>query len=176
MLLRRFHHGGAEVAFKDKDKERAWRREYMRKRYAADPKMREDQRLYRSTRKPKYAEYQRNSRARSPKDHLVSQAKMRAKRDGLPFNLTVDGLYWPTHCPILGIKLNYSKEPTAEREGWQLRSNTVTLDRRINELGYVAGNVFAISHRANRIKSDATFDELKAVLAYMERPPNGHQP
>ena len=43
-----------------------------------------------------------------------------------------------------------------------------TLDRKVNALGYVKGNVFVISHRANRLKQDATADELAAILAYMK--------
>ena len=41
------------------------------------------------------------------------------------------------------------------------------LDRKINELGYVRGNVFVISRRANRIKSDATALELEEIARYM---------
>lgn len=124
------------------------------------------QQEYRKANLPKYAAYQRNSRARNPREHLIYQARQRATRDGLPFNITVDTVQWPTHCPVLGIELNYSKESVEQRKEWQVRSNTVTLDRHVNALGYVVGNVFAISHRANRIKSDATAEELMAVARY----------
>lgn len=43
-----------------------------------------------------------------------------------------------------------------------------TIDRIINDLGYVKGNVIVISWRANRIKSDATLAELKAIVAFYE--------
>lgn len=42
------------------------------------------------------------------------------------------------------------------------------LDRLVPSKGYVKGNVRWISRRANRIKSDATIDELKKILKYME--------
>ena len=45
------------------------------------------------------------------------------------------------------------------------------MDRYINEFGYVPGNVFVISQRANRIKSDATANELVAIAAYAVSPP-----
>ena len=42
------------------------------------------------------------------------------------------------------------------------------LDRLVPSLGYVKGNVRWISRRANRIKSDASIEEIKAILKYME--------
>lgn len=42
------------------------------------------------------------------------------------------------------------------------------LDRLVPSKGYVKGNVRWISRRANRIKSDATIDELKKILKYVE--------
>ena len=112
------------------------------------------------------AQWQRDWRFKNPRETLVIQAKMRAKKFNLPCDLTVEGLHWPTHCPILGLELDYNKTVPGSRK---IRHSVPTLDRRTNALGYVLGNVFVISHRANRIKSDATIAELKAVLAYMER-------
>jgi hypothetical protein len=111
----------------------------------------------------KYAEYQRNRRRRKPEEHLVLYAQYRARRDGLPFDISVDTLHWPSHCPVLGIELDYNKTPTGDRK---IRTNSPTLDRHINELGYVIGNVNVISHKANRIKSDATAEELMRVARY----------
>lgn len=145
---------------------RAWRAANPDKVLANDLRDRARQRAYRPSHKDKYAEYQRNSRAKNPRDHLIHQARARAKRDGLPFDITLETMHWPTHCPVLGIELNYSKTPVGGREAWQVRSNTATLDRHVNELGYVMGNVHVISHRANRIKSDATADELLRVARY----------
>jgi hypothetical protein len=145
---------------------REWRAKNPDKVKAADLRDRARQGGYRKTHLAKYAEYQRNSRARDPKSHLVAQAKSRARRAGLPFDISVDTMYWPTHCPVLGLELSYNKAPTTKREGWQNQSNTATLDRHVNELGYVLGNVNVISHRANRIKSDATPLELMQVAKY----------
>lgn len=44
----------------------------------------------------------------------------------------------------------------------------MSLDRIVPSLGYVPGNVAVISHRANRIKSDATADELRAVADWLD--------
>jgi len=155
---------------KDPEERRAYMRDWRAKNpdkvHANDLRDRERQTAYRIANKEKYAEYQRNSRAKNPREHLVSQAKSRARRDGLPFDISISAMYWPTHCPVLGMELSYNKEPTIRRENWQVRSATATLDRHINELGYVLGNVNVISHRANRIKSDATSAELLAVARY----------
>lgn len=111
------------------------------------------------------AQWQRDYRLRSPRETLINQAKGRAKKFGLPCDITVEGLEWPTHCPILGLELDYNKTVPGER---RTRVSVATLDRKTNNLGYVLGNVFVISHRANRIKSDATVEEMRAVVAYMD--------
>ena len=51
-----------------------------------------------------------------------------------------------------------------------LNSNdSPSLDRINNLIGYVEGNVAWISFRANQIKSDASYEELKQVLDYLEK-------
>lgn len=143
---------------------RTWRAKNPDKVLANDLRDRPRQQEYRKARLAKYAEYQRNRRFKFPREALVDQAKSRAKKFGLPCDITVEALHWPTHCPILGLELDYNKTNPGERK---IRHSVPTLDRKVNELGYVLGNVFVISHRANRIKSDATIAELEAVLAYM---------
>lgn len=46
--------------------------------------------------------------------------------------------------------------------------NSPTLDRIIPELGYVKNNIIVISFRANRIKCNATIDELKKITNFYE--------
>lgn len=145
---------------------RAWRAKNPDKVLANDLRDRPRQSAYRKANLSKYAEYQRNQRLKFPREALVCQAKSRAKKFGLPCDISVESLEWPTHCPILGLELDYNKTVPGERK---IRHSVPTLDRRTNALGYVKGNVFVISHRANRLKSDATVEELKAVVAYMER-------
>jgi hypothetical protein len=36
-------------------------------------------------------------------------------------------------------------------------------------LGYIKGNVRVISYRANAIKRDASLDEMRLLVAYLER-------
>lgn len=89
---------------------------------------------------------------------ILSRIKSRAKRKGLDFNLETSDLIAPEYCPILGIKLCNSKH----------NDNWPAVDRVDNSKGYTKGNIKIISYRANRIKSDATIEELKAIVNYME--------
>lgn len=46
------------------------------------------------------------------------------------------------------------------------KDNIPSVDRIIPSNGYVNGNIIIVSNRANRIKNDATLDELKKVYEY----------
>ncbi|QIG69392.1 hypothetical protein EVB79_022 [Rhizobium phage RHph_N3_13] len=91
--------------------------------------------------------------------------KVKCVSKGIPFDLHHSDVDWPTHCPILGIKL--------ERNGLDGdRSSSPSIDRIIPELGYVKDNVRVISNKANRMKQNATRDELemfsKNILDYVD--------
>jgi hypothetical protein len=92
---------------------------------------------------------------------LVLLARRRAKRKGLEFSLRKGEVIVPPVCPVLGIPL----EP---RDGVIPSDNSPTLDRINNSKGYTSDNVCVISHRANRIKADATLSELRQVVSYLE--------
>lgn len=86
---------------------------------------------------------------------LLASAKGRAKKAGLPFDLTLADIVIPATCPVLGIPLDRRDIHHAP-----------SLDRVRPELGYVTGNIRVISFRANSIRQDATAEELAAVAAY----------
>jgi hypothetical protein len=52
--------------------------------------------------------------------------------------------------------------------GIGVNDNSPSLDRKTPELGYVRGNVAFISTKANRIKSNATTEEIFAVAKYLQ--------
>ena len=112
---------------------------------------------------------QRKAQAKRPKPvsvktreyHVIAKAKNRAKNEGVPFDLTVADVSFPTRCPVFDILLCYSNKVHA-------RDNSPSFDKVIPERGYVRGNVRIISHRANRLKSDCTITELRQILNYME--------
>lgn len=103
-------------------------------------------------------------KANPMKSHL-NAVRCRAKRDGVLFNLTLEDLEIPTLCPALGITLN-SKWGSEGRTN--TRDNTPSIDRIVPSLGYVKGNTRVISHRANRIKTDATREELLMVYKWLD--------
>jgi hypothetical protein len=140
-----------QAEYRDKNRERLTE-------YAA--KHREENReLLRAKAKARYAE----RKSADAKANILRGARSRAKETGIPFDLTVESLTWPTHCPVFGVQLTYN--------GHQAKRDTrASLDRKDPNLGYTKENVRVISMRANRIKSDATQDELEAIIKYMRGP------
>jgi len=88
---------------------------------------------------------------------LLGAAKARAKRSAMEFNLDVCDIIIPEVCPLLGVKLEVGG-------GIKNRWNSPSLDRIDNTKGYVKGNVWVISDRANRIKKDSTINELTSIV------------
>lgn len=121
--------------------------------------------LFRQRHPDKVHDYHRQNprhKRRDVKSHLVKRAKRRARKAGMEATITVRDLVWPTHCPVLGIELDY--QPNGQRDS--RNPGNPSLDRWDNTKGYVPGNVFVISMRANVLKSNATAAELEAVMRY----------
>jgi hypothetical protein len=101
-------------------------------------------------------------------NNMIRRARSRAKKKNIPFD--IDQAYIrslvPSHCPILGIELEWSVQ---RGNGNCPLSNSPSLDRIVPEQGYVKGNVWIVSHRANTIKSDASYEELKLVTEAVGR-------
>jgi hypothetical protein len=92
---------------------------------------------------------------------MLKNAKIRAKKHGVPINIELSDIVIPEFCPILGLKLEHGTQETHDA--------SPTLDRIIPSQGYVKGNVVVISHRANRIKSDASLVELQNLVSWLAR-------
>lgn len=93
----------------------------------------------------------------------VKHAKARAGRNSIPFDLTADDIEVTTVCPVFGTIIEYG--------GGLHNPVGPSLDRLIPQLGYVKGNVRVISFRANTLKQDASIDEVRQILKYMENTP-----
>ena len=105
----------------------------------------------------------RRRRKRNPILFLFNQLKGNARKRGQEFTITlVDILPAPTHCPILGLELDYSG--TLKR----CSDNLPSVDRLDSHRGYVPGNVAIISHRANVLKNSASLEEMKKLVAWTE--------
>lgn len=121
--------------------------------------------LFRQRHPEAVREFRKQSKKVRPwKTHIVARARARARKIGLEATLRPSDIHWPTHCPVLGIELYY---PTHVGRGDDSkRPDKPSLDRWDNTKGYIPGNVFVISFRANVLKSNATAAELMAVAKY----------
>jgi hypothetical protein len=90
--------------------------------------------------------------ARDPIKRCIWSARYRAKKYGIPFDITYADLIMPEVCPYLQIPLVRVKN--------RIGGTSPTLDRIVPELGYVKGNVQIISDKANRMKNNASPEEL----------------
>lgn len=84
---------------------------------------------------------------------MFHAAKARAKRKGIRFNITLEDVRIPLVCPLLGLPIRLSGH----------RKDSPSLDRINPKKGYVRGNVWVVSQRANKIKNDATIDEFEMI-------------
>lgn len=91
--------------------------------------------------------------------NIFRGARRRAKERGIPFSISAEDVVVPDKCPVLGLTLEISG-------GNHASELSPTLDRIENVLGYVKGNVLVISWRANRLKSNATIEELQLIAAF----------
>jgi len=106
-------------------------------------------------RRKRAAQRRRYLRVR-PERMLYESARYRARKRGVAFRISLDDIRIPILCPVLGIKLRRGEGRVTPR--------SPTIDRIDPERGYIPGNIWVISHRANTIKSDATLDELVRVV------------
>lgn len=97
----------------------------------------------------------------SIKKQMIRAARSRAKRQGVPFNLSLDDFIIPKYCPVLGIKIKRAKG--------RFNRNSPSLDKFIPAKGYIKTNIKVISHRANMLKWDASVEEIEALARYMRR-------
>lgn len=107
------------------------------------------------------AELRREYDAKYPEKRMLAAAKRAARVKSVPFNITVEDIAIPELCPVLGVRL--------EKNNIERDSNSPSLDRIIPALGYTKGNVMVISWRANRIKADATVDELRTIADFYSK-------
>lgn len=144
------------MPYKDLEIDKAYKRKYYQQRRDNDPE-------YAKGNTQKW-------RTKNPKQYILSRTRVRSKAEGIPCTITKDDFEIPAYCPIFPeLKLEFccgrSKRP----------DNTPTIDRIIPELGYIPGNVAIISMRANRLKSDASAEELETIAKWIRNQTNGNK-
>lgn len=112
-------------------------------------------------RKPMSKAYYNKWVDQNREQRLLSSAKSRAKRKGLPFNLELEDIVIPERCPVLGIEL--------DTDGGKWKDSTPSLDRMVPDKGYVKGNIAVISWKANWLKRDASLQELESLVRWMRQ-------
>lgn len=93
------------------------------------------------------------------KQVMIHSARARAKKRGVPCTITPNDFNIPPMCPALGIPLEPSSTGVPS-------DNSPSLDCINPYLGYVPGNVVVISKRANTIKGNANWREIKSVYEF----------
>lgn len=68
---------------------------------------------------------------------------------------------WPTHCPVLGIELNWAYGGKKH-----MQPNSPSIDKIIPELGYIPGNAQIVSMKYNTMKQDSTPEQRQKVAEY----------
>jgi hypothetical protein len=97
----------------------------------------------------------------SPKRALLVQLRFRSKRASIPFNLTADDIPdIPSNCPCCDVEIAHGTGAA--------RMQSPSLDRIIPARGYVKGNIQWLCWRCNRIKCDATPEELMKIALFMK--------
>lgn len=97
---------------------------------------------------------------------MLSNAKIRARKKNIPFNLTTKYLreIWPKDmmCPVLKVKLvmGYKKKLSMSK------NYAPSLDRIVPSKGYIEGNVVIVSDLVNRMKQDASIEELEKIFKF----------
>jgi hypothetical protein len=86
--------------------------------------------------------------------------KWRAKKCNILFTLVPSDIVVPEFCPILDIPLISTTKMT---------DNSPTVDRLNPVLGYTKENICVVSNLANRIKNNATADQVQKVANFMKK-------
>lgn len=103
---------------------------------------------------------ERKNRLNSPVWRMYKEARSRAKKNNLKFDIELSDIIIPKYCEVLGIKLICGLNKAC--------SNSPSLDRIDNTKGYIKENIKVISLKANRMKNNASIEEVEAILRYMK--------
>lgn len=145
----------SEARYRKSELGRATRSAYDREQRAINPEYKERRNVAVAKWVEKNPNYHRNWKVQNAERRLLYSAQSSAKQRECECSITLEDIVIPDVCPVLGIPLDRSAE--------RLAPNKPSIDRIDNAKGYVPGNVQVISWRANRLKADASLEELVAL-------------
>lgn len=101
---------------------------------------------------------------KDPFGSLARCKKAECKKKGIPYDLDSEYLrqLWTGICPVFNVSITIGNSGYGSHISGHL-------DRKDPNGGYIKGNVEYISGRANRIKYNATKEELQQIIEYIER-------
>lgn len=108
---------------------------------------------YRNKHRQRLIQSQIDYRVQHPERQILRSTKHQAKKIGVEFNLTIEDIVIPEYCPYMGVKITYIY-------GNGKQQYNPSIDRIDPTKGYIKGNVQMISYLANRMKQDATIEQL----------------
>lgn len=137
---------------KNLDSKEAWERAG----YSSEEKYKEYHRAYYLANKQKILANKKKDKISG----ILRHSKKRAEERGIEHSITREHLQeiLTEVCPVFGSKFSSEGRITDE---------SMTLDRIDNSVGYVPGNVMFLSYKANRMKSNASKDDLIAFARYV---------
>jgi len=103
----------------------------------------------------------KNQKNQHPSYDMWTNAKQRARLADLPFDLELEDIVIPEVCPVFGSQI--------EKGRGTYTDNSPTLDRIIPAKGYTKKNTWVISMRANRLKQDASLEEIGMIYLALEQ-------
>ena len=80
---------------------------------------------------------------------------------GGEWKVEFESISWPTHCPIIGIELDYFAETVKE--------NSVSLDRKDRNKGHINDNLLVTSLQATRLRNHGTAQQLRQTAHYLDK-------
>lgn len=109
---------------------------------------------------------------------LLERIRAKCKKEKIAFDLTLDDIVVPTHCPVLGrpLKFGMPRSASYERRGKAPPTDdSPSVDRIDPTKGYTKGNIVVVSWRANRIKGNATYEELCMIVDFYQQYEKGRK-
>lgn len=88
---------------------------------------------------------------------LLTRAKNGAGKRGIECTITKEDIIIPPRCPVLNVEWVY--------DGVR-HDHAPSLDRIDSTKGYIPGNIAVVCWRVNRLKNNATIDELRSLVEF----------